>query len=154
MGHLAPPGKSSRRGALQPRGVGTQGRVCAQGRRRRDMCARNGRRCMNLVHRRGIVPDPVDVQLRDIKRQGSTMAAVAHICGTLMLVLFSLGSAVGICATLVDSLTRTGLSWASVPDAIALTVSFMLVLCMDVASLSAAFQIRQLATRRVAALPY
>jgi hypothetical protein len=54
--------------------------------------------------------DEVADQLADIARQGSGMARLAHLCASLMLVLFSAGSlvAVGGDASLVSWMARSG----------------------------------------------
>ncbi len=93
--------------------------------------------------------DPIQAQLHEVERQGRGMARLMHAAGYLMLILFSVGSAVGICGTLVQRVVANGpLTWASLPDDIVITVSLMLVFCMDLGDIYAAFMIRLLATRR------
>ncbi len=93
--------------------------------------------------------DPVDQQLHEVARQGAGMVRLAHFAGALIIISFSLGSAVGICSTLIDGITRNGpLTWAALPLDIAFGVSLLMVFGMDIASLYAAFVVRLLFTRR------
>jgi hypothetical protein len=83
--------------------------------------------------------DEVADQLADIARQGSGMARLAHICASLMLVLFSAGSLVALGGdALLSVLNGAQHGHVDVPAAISLGVSTLLVLCMDVAMLYAA----------------
>ena len=92
--------------------------------------------------------DPVEQQLHEVERQGRGMARIMHAAGYLMLVLFSIGSAIGICGTLVERVVANGpLTWQSLPNDVVITVSLMLVFCMDLAAIYAAFHMRLLATR-------
>jgi hypothetical protein len=92
--------------------------------------------------------DPIEQQMREIARQGLGMVRLAHTMGTIMILAFSLGSAVGICSTLIDSITRAGMfTWAAIPFDIAFVVSVLLVVCFDVASVYASFMVRLLYTR-------
>jgi hypothetical protein len=93
--------------------------------------------------------DEVADQLADIARQGSGMARLAHVCASVMLVLFSMGSLVALGGDALLSVVmgmRTGR--ADVPAAISLAVSALFVLCMDVAMLQAASVLRLLHMRR------
>jgi methionine-rich copper-binding protein CopC len=95
-------------------------------------------------------PDHVADQLRDIARQGSGMARMAHACAFLLIVLFSAGSLVALGA---DALAAIQAQWErdgglNIPAAIALGVSTLLVLCMDVAMVYAASMLRLLASRQ------
>lgn len=93
--------------------------------------------------------DPIEQQMREVERQGRGMARLMHAAGYLMLILFSAGSAIGICGTLVQRVIANGpLTWQSLPNDIVITVSLMLVFCMDLAAIYAAFHMRLLATRR------
>jgi hypothetical protein len=93
--------------------------------------------------------DEVVDQLADIARQGSGMARLAHICASLMLVLFSAGSLVALGGdALLSVLDGTQQGHVDVPGAISLAVSTLLVLCMDVAMLYAASMLRLLGMRR------
>jgi hypothetical protein len=97
-------------------------------------------------------PDHVADQLRDIARQGSGMARLAHACAFLLIVLFSAGSLVALGA---DALAAIQSQWErdgglNVPATIALGVSTLLVLCMDVAMVYAASMLRLLASRQAA----
>lgn len=95
-------------------------------------------------------PDHVADQLRDIARQGSGMARLAHACAFLLIILFSAGSLVALGA---DALAAIQAQWArdggvNVPATIALGVSTLLVLCMDVAMVYAASMLRLLTSRQ------
>ncbi|HEY7092738.1 MAG TPA: hypothetical protein VH393_06145 [Ktedonobacterales bacterium] len=97
-------------------------------------------------------PDHVADQLRDIARQGSGIARLAHACAFLLIVLFSAGSLVALGA---DALAAIQSQWErdgglNIPATIALGVSTLLVLCMDVAMVYAASMLRLLATRQAA----
>jgi len=94
-------------------------------------------------------PDQVAEQLRDIARQGSSMARLAHACAFLLIVLFSAGSLVALGG---DALSSIVSEWRAggvdVPAAISVGVSTLMVLAMDVGMLYAASMLRLLATRR------
>jgi hypothetical protein len=93
--------------------------------------------------------DEVADQLADIARQGSGMARLAHVCASLMLVLFSAGSLVALGGdALLSVLDGAQQGHVDVPAAISLGVSTLLVLCMDVAMLYAASMLRLLGMRR------
>jgi hypothetical protein len=93
--------------------------------------------------------DEVADQLADIARQGSGMARLAHVCASLMLVLFSAGSLVALGGDALLSVLDGGQQGhVDVPAAISLGVSTLLVLCMDVAMLYAASMLRLLGMRR------
>src|SRR5215470_1077467 len=93
--------------------------------------------------------DEVADQLADIARQGSGMARLAHICASLMLVLFSAGSLVALGGdALLSILDEAQQGHVDLPAAISLGVSTLLVLCMDVAMLYAASMLRLLGMRR------
>jgi hypothetical protein len=93
--------------------------------------------------------DEVADQLADIARQGSGMARLAHICASLMLVLFSAGSLVALGGdALLSVLDGAQQGHVDLPAAISLGVSTLLVLCMDVAMLYAASMLRLLGMRR------
>jgi hypothetical protein len=78
--------------------------------------------------------DAVADQLAHIARQGSGMARLAHICASLMLVLFSAGSLVALGGdALLSVLDGAQQGQVDLPAAISLGVSTLLVLCMDVA---------------------
>ncbi|HEY1390334.1 MAG TPA: hypothetical protein VGF38_17490 [Ktedonobacterales bacterium] len=94
-------------------------------------------------------PDHVADQLRDIARQGSGLARLAHACAFLLIVLFSAGSLVALGA---DALAAIQAQWErdgglNIPATIALGVSTLLVLCMDVAMVYAASMLRLLTSR-------
>jgi hypothetical protein len=93
--------------------------------------------------------DEVADQLADIARQGSGMARLAHVCASLMLVLFSAGSLVALGGdALLSVLDGAQQGHVEVPAVISLGVSTLLVLCMDVAMLYAASMLRLLGMRR------
>ncbi len=93
--------------------------------------------------------DEVADQLADIARQGSGMARLAHVCASLMLVLFSAGSLVALSGdALLSVLDGARQGQMDLPAAISLGVSTLLVLCMDVAMLYAASMLRLLGMRR------
>jgi hypothetical protein len=93
--------------------------------------------------------DEVADQLADIARQWSGMARLAHVCASLMLVLFSAGSLVALGGdTLLSVLDGARQGHVDLPAAISLGVSTLLVLCMDVAMLYAASMLRLLGMRR------
>jgi hypothetical protein len=93
--------------------------------------------------------DEVADQLADIARQGSGMARLAHVCASLMLVLFSAGSLVALGGdALLSVLDGAQQGHVDVPAVISLGVSTLLVLCMDVAMLYAASMLRLLGMRR------
>jgi hypothetical protein len=93
--------------------------------------------------------DEVADQLADIARQGSGMARLAHVCASLMLVLFSAGSLVALGGdALLSVLDGAQQGHIDLPAAISLGVSTLLVLCMDVAMLYAASMLRLLSMRR------
>jgi hypothetical protein len=93
--------------------------------------------------------DAVADQLADIARQGSGMARLAHVCASLMLVLFSAGSLVALGGdALLSVLDGAQQGHVDLPAAISLAVSTLLVLCMDVAMLYAASMLRLLGMRR------
>jgi hypothetical protein len=75
--------------------------------------------------------DGVADQLADIARQGSGMARLAHVCASLMLVLFSAGSLVALGGdALISVLSGAQQGHVDLPAAISLGVSTLLVLCM------------------------
>jgi hypothetical protein len=77
------------------------------------------------------------------------MARLAHVCASLMLVLFSAGSLVALGGdALLSVLDGAQQGHVDVPAAISLGVSTLLVLCMDVAMLYAASMLRLLGMRR------
>jgi hypothetical protein len=93
--------------------------------------------------------DEVADQLADIARQGSGMARLAHVCASLMLVLFSAGSLVALGGdALLSFFDGAQQGHVDVPAAISLGVSTLLALCMDVAMLYAASMLRLLGMRR------
>src|SRR5947209_6263 len=78
--------------------------------------------------------DAIEDQLKDIAKQGSSWARLAHLCALLLIVLFSLGSLVALSG---DSLTSILAQWQhsrtlDIPAIISVGVSTLLVLAMDV----------------------
>lgn len=99
------------------------------------------------------VPDVVEDQLRDISKQGSGMARVAHLCALLLVILFSLGSLVALSGDALNTIIQQWQSGSgvNVAAAISVLVSTLLVLAMDVGMVYAASSIRLLNTRRAEA---
>jgi hypothetical protein len=93
--------------------------------------------------------DPVERAMRELERQGSGMARVAHVVASLMVVLFSLGSLVALSGdafeAIVASVQRGGLP--GIPQAISILVSTLMVVCCDVGLVYAAMTIRVLRVR-------
>jgi len=93
-------------------------------------------------------PDHVADQLRDIARQGSSMARLAHACAFLLIVLFSAGAVVALGG---DALVSIQDEWAAggvdIPAAISVGVSTLMVLAMDVGMVYAASKLRLLNSR-------
>jgi hypothetical protein len=93
-------------------------------------------------------PDAVAEQLRDIARQGSSMARLAHACAFLLIVLFSAGSLVALGG---DALASIATEWQAgrldIPAAISVGVSTLMVLAMDVGMVYAASMLRLLNSR-------
>jgi len=94
-------------------------------------------------------PDHVANQLRDIARQGSSMARLAHACAFLLILLFSAGSLVALGG---DALASIMSEWNTgridIPSAISVGVSTLMVLAMDVGMLYAASMLRLLNSRQ------
>jgi hypothetical protein len=77
------------------------------------------------------------------------MARLAHVCASLMLVLFSAGSLVALGGdALLSVVDGAQQGQVDLPAVISLGVSTLLVLCMDVAMLYAASMLRLLGMRR------
>lgn len=102
-----------------------------------------------MIWRRTRRPDPVAAQLRDLERQGTFGARIAHVLAYLLILLFSLGSLVALGG---DALQHALSGWQrhtlDIPAIIALAVTTLLVPAMDAAMLYAASMIRLLASRR------
>lgn len=93
--------------------------------------------------------DPVQRAQREMEHRGRVLTAVMHFASYVMLVLFSLGSAVGITGDLVRHVLAVGpLSWAALTSNIVILVSLALVLCMDLGDIYAAFNLRDRARRQ------
>jgi hypothetical protein len=94
-------------------------------------------------------PDRVAEHLRDIARQGSSMARLAHACAFLLIVLFSAGSLVALGG---DALSSILVEWqrgrVDIPAAISVAVSTLMVLAMDTGLLYAASMLRLLNSRQ------
>jgi hypothetical protein len=88
--------------------------------------------------------DPLAATIRQLERQGGVLVAVAHLCATLMIVLFSLGSLVALSgdafATLVLTVHQGGTP--ALPQAISIAVSTLMVVCCDVGLVYAAMVLR------------
>jgi hypothetical protein len=93
--------------------------------------------------------DPVEQTMRELARQGTGMARLAHICATLMVILFSLGSLVALSgaafAAIVATVQHHGIP--SIPAAISIAVSTLMVVCCDIGLVYAAMTLRVLRTR-------
>ena len=94
--------------------------------------------------------DPVAEQLREVERRGASTIWLAHIAAFLILVVFSLGSLVGLTGDALNAIVtqyRSG-QGADYTAAIAIGVSTLLVFAMDIAMYYAAMRIRLLRQRR------
>jgi hypothetical protein len=93
--------------------------------------------------------DPLARTIAQLERQGGVLVAVAHLCATLMIVLFSLGSLVALSgdafASLVFTVRQGGTP--ALPQAISIAVSTLMVVCCDVGLVYAAMVLRALRTR-------
>lgn len=102
-----------------------------------------------MAWRRSRDTDPVAAQLRDLERQGTLGAHIAHVLAYLLILLFSLGSLVALGG---DALQHAIAGWQrhtlDVPALIALAVTTLLVPAMDAAMLYAASMLRLLTSRR------
>lgn len=93
--------------------------------------------------------DPVERQLRDLARQGSGMAGVAHGFSLFLIILFSLGSFVSLGGDAFRHvLTAAQAGHLDIPSSISLGVTALFVPAMDVAMFYAATKVRLLAMRR------
>jgi hypothetical protein len=92
---------------------------------------------------------PIERTMRELERQGGALVHMAHSFATLMIVLFSLGSLVALSGDavtdIVGTMERGGVP--SVPEAISVLVSTLLVVCCDVGLVYAAMVLRALRTR-------
>lgn len=95
--------------------------------------------------------DPVERTMRDLAHQGTTMARLAHLFATVMVVLFSLGSLVALSGDALNASLATlhAGGFPRIPDVISIGVSTALVLCCDVGMVYAATVIRVATTRGV-----
>lgn len=94
--------------------------------------------------------DPVEAQLRAVAREGAGMARLAHPFSFVLIFLFSLAS---LLALGNDSWRHVDAQWRAtgtvdIPNAVALGVTFMLVLCCDIGMVYAAALLRLLKRRR------
>jgi hypothetical protein len=93
--------------------------------------------------------DPVEQTMRELSRQGTGMARIAHVCATLMVILFSLGSLVALSgaafSAIVAAMQHGGIP--SIPEAISIAVSTLMVVCCDIGLVYAAMTLRVLRTR-------
>lgn len=95
--------------------------------------------------------DPVEARLAAIGKQGTWLARAGHWCAVALIVLFSFGSLVALAGDALVRVVTLGLNPATIPPAITLGVSWLVVVAMDVAMIIAANTLRTLNTRR--ALP-
>lgn len=98
--------------------------------------------------RRGPV-DPVAEQLNEIESRGRSTISLAHIAAFLVLMVFSLGSLVGLTG---DSLNALLSQWrashtTNLTAAIAISVSTLLVFAMDIGMYYAAMRVRVMKRR-------
>jgi hypothetical protein len=93
--------------------------------------------------------DPVERTMRELARQGTTMARVAHLFATLMVILFSLGSFVALSgdafSAVMETLQHGGVP--SIPAVISIAVSTLMVVCCDIGLVYAAMTLRVLRIR-------
>ena len=101
-------------------------------------------------------PDPgraseraIERQLRAIERQGAGMTWIAHVVSFALIVAFSAGSLVALAG---EALSAFLAAWShgrlDIPQLISFAVSLLLVICMDLAMIYAAAQVRMLHQRR------
>jgi len=94
--------------------------------------------------------DAVGEQMKDLARQGSGMARVAHACSLLLIILFSAGSLIALSgealASILSQWQHSGM--LDIPAIISVAVSTLLVLAMDTAMLYAASVLRVMNARR------
>src|SRR5215469_10748876 len=114
------------------------------------MIPQNASRLPRFLARFMAPVDPIDEQLDQLRRQGAGMARIAHLCASLLVILFSAGSFVALGSDALHSVMQ---GWQrshtiDVPNAISLAVSTLMVACMDAALISAAASLRLLASRR------
>jgi len=93
--------------------------------------------------------DLAATQLKDLAKQGISMARLAHFCAAILVLLFSAGSLVALGG---DALASIFATWNTgsldIPSTISLAVSTLLVACMDVGMVYAASMLRLLTARR------
>lgn len=94
--------------------------------------------------------DPVDVQLAEIERQGATLARIAHLAAFALIILFSIGSLLGLSHSALTTLQQ---QWQTghtidIPSALAAAINGLLVLVMDTALLYAASMLRIIKARQ------
>lgn len=88
-------------------------------------------------------------QLKQIERQGAGLALLAHLTSFALVLAFSAGSLVALAG---DAFAHFLVEWHAgvidIPALISFVVSFLLVVCMDVALIVAAGAVRMLKQRR------
>ena len=94
--------------------------------------------------------DPIDAQLAEIERQGAAIARLAHGAAYALIVLFSIGSLLGLSHSALITLQH---QWQTThtldfPSALAAAVNGLLVLVMDTALLLAANMLRIIKARQ------
>ena len=106
-------------------------------------------RSSHLSSWRRVPLDPVERTIHQLARQGTTLARLAHLFATLMVVLFSLGSLAALSGDAISAILVTishhGLP--SIPQAISVAVSTLMVVCCDIGLVYAAMTLRVLRTR-------
>ena len=106
-------------------------------------------RMLRSTRWRRVPLDPVERTIQQLARQGASLARLAHLFATLMVVLFSLGSLAALSGDAISAILVTlahhGLP--SIPQAISVAVSTLMVVCCDIGLVYAAMTLRVLRTR-------
>lgn len=94
--------------------------------------------------------DPIDAQLAEIERQGANLARLAHAAAGCLIILFSIGSLLGLSH---DALLALEQQWRTthtvdLPSALAAAVNAILVVVMDTALLHGASMLRIIKARQ------
>lgn len=99
--------------------------------------------------RRRPSPDALERTMRELQREGSGMAGIAHGAAFAMVVLFSLGSLVALSGDALRAILAAVAAGGvpSVPSAISVAVSTLLVVCCDIGLIYAAMTLRVLLAR-------
>lgn len=94
--------------------------------------------------------DPIEAQLADIERQGATLAKVAHLAAGALIILFSIGSLLGLSHSALITLQQQWQTTHTIdlPSALGAAVNAILVVVMDTALLLAASMLRIIRARQ------